>query len=111
MTLLDEEKVHLTNLDSGELFVGGRFHSLVPILQEVYDGRFKYSYAVAVVKKKSTFTLNTLSDIRDKRACFAGVGTLAGWVIPIHTVRTNIFDMQTLKLKIITLWIKYDTLD
>lgn len=35
MALLDQEQGDVTTLDSGEVFIGGRYHSLVPILQEV----------------------------------------------------------------------------
>lgn len=38
MTLLDEEKSHITLVDAGEVFVGGRYHSLVPIMQERLTG-------------------------------------------------------------------------
>lgn len=40
MTLLDEEKAHITQVDAGEVFVGGRYHSLVPIMQERLIGTF-----------------------------------------------------------------------
>jgi hypothetical protein len=30
--------------------------------------------------------VNSLSDLRGKHACFAGVGTQAGWTIPIFKV-------------------------
>lgn len=33
MSLLDSERADITSLDSGEVFVAGRFHSLVPIIQ------------------------------------------------------------------------------
>ena len=35
MSLLDQEQGDITTLDAGEVFIGGRYHSLVPILQEV----------------------------------------------------------------------------
>lgn len=35
MSLLDQEHADLTMLDAGEIFIGGRQHSLVPIMQEV----------------------------------------------------------------------------
>lgn len=35
MSLLDQEKVHVTSLDAGEVFIGGRYHSLIPIMNEV----------------------------------------------------------------------------
>lgn len=40
MQMLDDEKATLTVLDAGEVYVGGRFHSLVPIAQEILQGKF-----------------------------------------------------------------------
>jgi len=91
MVMLDNNLADVTTLDPGEVFVGGRYHSLVPIMSEVYRvegfaaGTSDRMYAVAVVKRSLTF--NSLHDLRGKKACFAGVGTLAGWVIPISKVR------------------------
>lgn len=84
MSYLDEEKAHVTSLDAGEVFVAGRYHSLIPIMQEVYSGNQKSYYAVAVIKKNTLPGVHTLHDLRGKKACFAGVGTLAGWVIPVY---------------------------
>ncbi|XP_066595955.1 transferrin 2 [Prorops nasuta] len=84
MTLLDRELAQITTLDAGEVFIAGRYHSLVPIMQEIYENGVNYQYAVAVVKKGSLPDVQTLHDLRGKKACFAGVGTLAGWVIPIQ---------------------------
>lgn len=42
MTYLDEEKAHVTSLDAGEVFVAGRYHSLIPIMHEVYSGMYYY---------------------------------------------------------------------
>lgn len=39
MTLLDQEIADITSLDAGDVFLGGRYHSLLPILQEVYPGK------------------------------------------------------------------------
>lgn len=86
MTLLDEEKAHITLVDAGEVFVGGRYHSLVPIMQERLIGGQNFYFAVAVVKKGTLLDVSHLSHLRGKRACFAGVGTQAGWVIPIYTM-------------------------
>ncbi|KDR17893.1 melanotransferrin isoform X2 [Zootermopsis nevadensis] len=84
MTYLDEEKAHITSLDAGEVFVAGRYHSLIPIMQEVYSGNQRSYYAVAVIRKGTLPDVQTLHDLRGKKACFAGVGTLAGWVIPVY---------------------------
>ena len=86
MALLDKEKAHMTSLDAGDVFVGGRYHSLVPIMQEIYENNVNYQYAVAVIKKNSLSEVQHIRDLRGKKACFAGVGTLAGWVTPIYTV-------------------------
>lgn len=91
MTLLDQEKVHLTSLDAGEVFIGGRYHSLVPILQEIYDSGVNYNYAVAVIKNNSLPDVTHLSHLRGKKACFAGVGTLGGWVLPVYNVSSGFF--------------------
>lgn len=86
MTMLDQEKAQLTTLDAGEVFIAGRYHSLVPIMQEIYDNNVNYQYAVAVIKRGSLPEVHNLYDLRGKKGCFAGVGTLAGWVIPISNV-------------------------
>ncbi|XP_049863001.1 melanotransferrin [Schistocerca gregaria] len=86
MTLLDEEKADIISLDAGEVFIGGRYHSLVPIMQEVHkDGQLFY-YAVAVVKRGNMSDVHSLNALRGKRACFGSVGTMAGWVIPVYTL-------------------------
>ncbi|XP_022918604.1 transferrin 2 isoform X2 [Onthophagus taurus] len=84
MSLLDDEKVTLTTLDAGQVFTAGRFHSLVPIAKEVTElGGTEY-YSVAVIKRNSLQDVTSLRDLRGRRACFPGVGTMAGWVLPIH---------------------------
>lgn len=91
MISLDNNLADITSLDPGEVFIAGRYHSLVPILKEMYDvegtGERDYMYAVAIVPKNST--IQRLSDIRGRRACFAGVGTMAGWILPIDKVIYN----------------------
>lgn len=92
MVLLDEEKVTLTALDAGEVFVGGRFHSLIPIAQEVSETGLNSHYAVAVVKRNSLADVTSLKHLRGKKACFANVGTMAGWIIPVYTVSFTEFN-------------------
>ena len=46
-----------------------------------------YQYAVAVIKKGSLTDVNTLYNLRGKKACFAGAGTYAGWTRPLEIVR------------------------
>ncbi|XP_045473444.1 melanotransferrin [Harmonia axyridis] len=86
MKLLDEGKATLTTLDAGEIFVAGRYHSLVPIAQEVLDGNQTHYYSVAVVRKGTLPDVTSLRDLRNKKACFPGVQTFAGWALPIYTL-------------------------
>lgn len=87
MSMLDQEQAEMTTLDAGEVFIAGRYHSLVPIMQEIYESGVNYQYTVAVVKKGSLPDVQALENLKGKKACFAGVGTLASWIIPIHTVK------------------------
>ncbi|CAG9831580.1 unnamed protein product [Diabrotica balteata] len=86
MEWLDEEKATMTTLDAGAVFAGGRYHSLVPIAQEVLEGGFNYYYAVAVIKTGTLSYVNSLRQLRGIKACFAGVETFAGWILPINTL-------------------------
>lgn len=96
MSMLDHEQAQITTLDAGEVFIAGRYHSLIPIMQEIYESGVNYQYAVAVIKKGSLPDVQSLYDLRGKKGCFAGVGTLAGWVVPINSVS-----------KIYKLYVKY----
>ncbi|GAB0092188.1 Transferrin [Sergentomyia squamirostris] len=91
--LIDQEKAHITSLDPGEVFQAGRYNSLVPILQETYEGGFKNYYAVAVIKTGTLTDVHALRELRGKKACFAGVGSQAGWTIPIYKL-LNSGDME-----------------
>ncbi|KAL1513778.1 hypothetical protein ABEB36_003143 [Hypothenemus hampei] len=86
MAWLDQEKATMITVDAGQMYIGGRYHSLVPIAQEILEGGFNYYYAVAVVKSNGLTDVTTLRDLKGKRACFAGVETYAGWMLPISTL-------------------------
>ena len=87
MKLIDEgsnTSPNVMSVDAGDVFVGGRYHSLVPITREVYENNEDYVHSVAVIKKGTLPFLNTLNDLRGLKACFPTVGALAGWTIPIY---------------------------
>jgi len=86
MRMIESENAQMTTLDAGEVFVAGRYYSLVPIMQELDVNRMKYQYAIAVIKKGSLPDVQTLYDLKGKKACFPGVETLAGWALPINIV-------------------------
>lgn len=84
---IDQDRANIMSLDSGEVFIAGRYHSLVPVMQEIMEDALTNYYAVAVIKKDTLPDVRHLRDLRDKKACFAYVGSQAGWNIPVHTVR------------------------
>jgi ABC-type phosphate/phosphonate transport system substrate-binding protein len=83
---IDTDEAHIMSLDAGEVFIAGRYSSLVPIMQETLEGGLNNFYAVAVVKKGTLPDVYHLRDLRNKKACFAYVGSQAGWNVPIHTL-------------------------
>lgn len=84
--MIDLEKAHMMSLDAGNVFIAGRYHSLIPVMQESFEGAFVNYYAVAVVKRDSIPDVTSIRHLRGKKACFSEVGSQAGWTIPIHTV-------------------------
>ncbi|XP_034483678.1 melanotransferrin [Drosophila innubila] len=84
---LDREKAHITTLDAGDVFTAGRYNSLIPIMQEKLEGGFSEYYSVAVVKKNTLQDVTELRQLRNKRACFPWVGSLAGWIVPIYMLQ------------------------
>nr|AGL91667.1 transferrin 2 [Bactrocera dorsalis] len=84
---IDHEKAHVTTLDAGDVFTAGRYNSLVPIMQEKFAGGLANYHAVAVVKKDTLQDVYSLRDLRNKRACFPWVGSMAGWIVPIYTLQ------------------------
>lgn len=97
--MIDSERCHMMSLDAGNVFMAGRYHSLIPLMQESFDGGFVNYYSVAVVKKDTIPDVVSIRDLRGKKACFSEVGSQAGWTIPIHTVNENstTYKMQSVR--------------
>ncbi|XP_016660805.1 melanotransferrin-like [Acyrthosiphon pisum] len=86
MMKLDNNAADILSLDAGEVFVGGRHNGLIPLMQQIFeDGSTEY-YSVALIKKNTLKNVYNLGDLKGKKACFAGVGTQAGWNVPINTL-------------------------
>ncbi|XP_067619897.1 uncharacterized protein [Eurosta solidaginis] len=106
---IDREKAHITTLDAGDVFTAGRYNSLVPIMQEQFIGNLTNCHAVAVVKKDSLQDVYSLRELRNKRACFPWVGSMAGWIIPIYTLQheggMKVVDCNNQKL---VKWLSYE---
>ncbi|KAH7983388.1 hypothetical protein HPB52_011535 [Rhipicephalus sanguineus] len=93
MNFLDNGQANLVELDPGEVYTAGRFHSVIPILAERY-GRDRDAgyYSVAVIHARSEF--RSLNDLRNKSVCFTSVGDMAGWVVPMATlIHENILEV------------------
>lgn len=84
--MIDAEKAHIMSLDAGEVFIAGRYFSLIPIMQETLEGGLSNYYAVAVVKTNTLPDVHHIRDLKNKKACFPYVGSQAGWNVPIYTV-------------------------
>lgn len=107
--MLDNNAADILSLDAGEVFIGGRYNSLLPLMQQLFegiilsllflfyffyllihlfffiDGSTEY-YSVALVKKNTLNDVYNIGHLQGKKACFAAVGTQAGWNVPINTV-------------------------
>lgn len=84
--MIDGEKAHIMSLDAGEVFIAGRYFSLIPIMQETLEGGLSNYYAVAVIKTDTLPDVHHIRNLRNKKACFPYVGSQAGWNIPVYTV-------------------------
>ncbi|XP_035190799.1 melanotransferrin isoform X2 [Oxyura jamaicensis] len=63
------------------IYQAGKEHGLKPVVGEVYDQEIGTSYyAVAVVKKGSNITINSLKGIT---SCHTGINRTAGWNVPV----------------------------
>ena len=84
MNFIENGQATMVTLDPGEVFVAGRYHSLVPIMSEQYGSQRESGYySVAVVKRESSGYIKEIKDLRGRKVCFTGVGHMAGWVIPM----------------------------
>ncbi|XP_037644109.1 transferrin-a [Sebastes umbrosus] len=87
-------------VDGGQVYTAGKC-GLVPAMVEQYDeglcataGAASSYYAVAVVKRSSGLTWETL---RGKKSCHTGVGRTAGWNIPMGQIHKETQDCDFTK--------------
>nr|CAD7575668.1 unnamed protein product [Timema californicum] len=71
-------------LDGGEVHTAVTQYNLKPILSEQYGEHGGLYYAVAVVKKSSSY--QSISDLRGAKSCHTGYGRTAGWNVPLYTL-------------------------
>ncbi|XP_073529095.1 serotransferrin-B-like [Phyllobates terribilis] len=72
-------------VDSGNVYKASLHpYNLKPILAESYGPQKETCYyAVAIVKKSSTFKFN---ELRNKRSCHTGIGHMDGWYSPLRAL-------------------------
>ncbi|NP_001083070.1 serotransferrin-B precursor [Xenopus laevis] len=84
LTAIQEDRADAICVDGGDVYKGSlQPYNLKPIMAENYGSQTETDtcyYAVAVVKKSSTFTFD---ELKDKRSCHTGIGKTAGWNIII----------------------------
>ncbi|NXY83683.1 TRFM protein, partial [Alcedo cyanopectus] len=87
--MIKENLADAVTLDGRLIYQAGKELGLKPVVGEVYDQEIGVSYyAVAVVRKGSNITINSLKGVR---SCHTGINRTAGWDVPvgylIHTGR------------------------
>ncbi|NWR36047.1 TRFM protein, partial [Tachuris rubrigastra] len=79
--MIKDDLADAVTLDGRSIYQAGREHGLKPVVAEVYDREIGTSYyAVAVVKKSSNITINSLKGVR---SCHTGINRTAGWDVPV----------------------------
>ncbi|XP_039106824.1 melanotransferrin [Hyaena hyaena] len=79
--LITAQEADAITLDGGAIYEAGKEHGLKPVVGEVYDQEVGTSYyAVAVVKRSSHVTINTLKGVK---SCHTGINRTVGWNVPV----------------------------
>lgn len=55
MAMLNDELADITTLEAGEVFIGGRYYSLLPIMQETYEGVYQFTILSAKLLQISNY--------------------------------------------------------
>ncbi|NWH65861.1 TRFM protein, partial [Geococcyx californianus] len=79
--MIKDDLADAMTLDGRLIYQAGKEHGLKPVVGEVYDQEIGTSYyAVAVIRKSSNITINTLKGVR---SCHTGINRTAGWDVPV----------------------------
>ncbi|XP_009638060.1 melanotransferrin isoform X2 [Egretta garzetta] len=79
--MIKDDLADAVTLDGRLIYQAGKEHGLKPVVGELYDQEIGTSYyAVAVVRKSSSITINSLKGVR---SCHTGINRTAGWDVPV----------------------------
>ncbi|NXH69419.1 TRFM protein, partial [Hydrobates tethys] len=79
--MIQDDLADAVILDGRLIYHAGKEHGLKPVVGEVYDQEIGTSYyAVAVVRKGSNITINSLKGVS---SCHTGINRTAGWDVPV----------------------------
>ncbi|KAM6064283.1 melanotransferrin isoform 3-T3 [Theristicus caerulescens] len=79
--MIKDDLADAVTLDGRLIYQAGKEHGLKPVVGEVYDQEIGTSYyAVAVVRKSSSITIDRLKGVR---SCHTGINRTAGWDVPV----------------------------
>ncbi|XP_030072218.1 melanotransferrin isoform X2 [Microcaecilia unicolor] len=79
--MISDQKADAVTLDGGIIYQAGKDFNLKPVVGESYGQELGSSYyAVAVVRKDSTITINSLKGLK---SCHTGMDRTAGWNVPV----------------------------
>ncbi|VDI36666.1 melanotransferrin-like [Mytilus edulis] len=81
MQLIADGDADMMTLDSGDVYLAGEKYGLKPIAAEDYGNMEASFYVVAAAWKRNPTM--TLFNLKDKRACMAGMGRGDGWIVPV----------------------------
>ncbi|KAG1669472.1 Melanotransferrin [Nymphon striatum] len=87
MGMLKQRIADVTVLEAGDIYQAGQKFDLKPIVAEQYNIDEPVYYVVAIAQASDPDT--DLLFLKGKRSCHTGVGTAAGWIIPINFLTKN----------------------
>ncbi|UYV72026.1 MFI2 [Cordylochernes scorpioides] len=83
---VDEGKADLMEVDAHDIYIAGHWYNLEPIAHQYYSREREFRYQSVVLVKKN-LNIGALDGLKNRKACFTGVGRTAGWELPLAVLR------------------------
>ncbi|UYV72025.1 MFI2 [Cordylochernes scorpioides] len=81
-----EGKADLMEVDEHDIYIAGRWYNLAPIAHQYYSREREFRYQSVVLVKKN-LNIDALDGLKNRKACFTGVGRTAGYELPLAVLR------------------------